>query len=184
MGQRYTNVNILQFALGYLNATMNRNTWKPELAIGTYGSSRTQQNPRVDEYRRRFGPPRCSGSGYWMDLEQKQSLLAVRTRTAGGLTGPVANTSDESGLAIVHWCQQYLKATGCLLNTHDLNEIYCDFILFNIAINTLVPFYHNPISDPTIHCCQARYHKRKTGRLYGHSHRPASYRFVVCIQKK
>jgi hypothetical protein len=26
MGQRYTNVNILQFALGYLNATINRNT--------------------------------------------------------------------------------------------------------------------------------------------------------------
>jgi len=92
-GQQSINVNILGLAIGYLNATINRITWKPEPEIGTDRSSETRQNLRVDGYGSRFGPPRCSGSGFWMGLEPNRTVLAVRTRTAGGLPGPVANSN-------------------------------------------------------------------------------------------
>jgi len=91
-GQRSTNVNILQSAIGYRNATINRITRKPELEIGTDRSSQTRQNLRVDGYGSGFGLPRCSGSGFWTGLEANRTGLAVRTQTAGGLPGPVANT--------------------------------------------------------------------------------------------
>jgi len=91
-GQQYTNVNILRFALGYLNATINRNTGIPEPEIGTDGSRQTGQNLRVDRYVSRFGQARCSGSGLWTGFEPNRTVVAVRTRTAGGLPGPVANT--------------------------------------------------------------------------------------------
>ena len=91
-GQQYTNVNILRLAIGYLIATINRNTRIPELEIGTDRSSQSQENPRVDRYGSRFGTPICSRSGFWMGLEPNRTVLAVQTRTAGGLPGPVANT--------------------------------------------------------------------------------------------
>ena len=37
--QPYTNVNVLRLAIDYLNATIDRNTRKPEPQIGTNGSS-------------------------------------------------------------------------------------------------------------------------------------------------
>ena len=92
-GQRSTNVNILRLAMGYLKATINRITRILEPEIGTNGSSQTRQNPRVDGYGSGFGPPRCSRSGFWMGLEPNRNILAVRTRTAGRLPRPVANTS-------------------------------------------------------------------------------------------
>jgi hypothetical protein len=95
-GQQSTNVNILRLAIGYLNATINRIIRIPEPEIGTDGSSQTRQNPRVDGYGSGFGPPRCSGSGFWTGLEPNQIVLAVRTRTAGWLPGPVANTTWAS----------------------------------------------------------------------------------------
>jgi len=91
-GQQYTNVNILQFAQGYLNATIHRNTQIPVPEIGTQGSSQTGQNLRVDGYGSGFCQPRCSGSGFWTGFEPNRTVVAVRTRTAGGLPGPVANT--------------------------------------------------------------------------------------------
>jgi len=91
-GQQYTNVNILRLAIGYLNGTINRDTRIPELEIGTDGSGQTRQNLRVDRYGSGFGPPRCSRSGFWTGLEPNWTVLAVRTQTAGGLPGPIANT--------------------------------------------------------------------------------------------
>jgi hypothetical protein len=41
--QRSTNVNILRFAIGYLNATRNRITQIPEPEIGTDGCSQTRK---------------------------------------------------------------------------------------------------------------------------------------------
>ena len=93
-GQRYTNVNILRLAIAYLNATINRKTPKLEPAIGTDGSSQTWQNPQVDGYGSGFGPPRCSGSGFWTGLDLNWTVLAVQTWIAVGLPGPVANTSQ------------------------------------------------------------------------------------------
>jgi len=58
-GQRYTNVNILGLAIGYLNATINGNTRIPEPENCSDGSSEIRQNPRVDVYGSVFGPPRC-----------------------------------------------------------------------------------------------------------------------------
>jgi len=100
-GQRYTNVNILWLAIGYLNPTINRNTRIPEPEIGTDGSRQIQLNGRVDGYGSGFGPPRCSGSGFWSGLEPNPTVSAVRTLTTGGLPGPVANTTGQ--LSYV-WC--------------------------------------------------------------------------------
>jgi hypothetical protein len=94
-GQQSTIVNILRLAMGYLNATINRISWIPELEIGTDGSRQTRENPRVDGYGSGFGPLRCSGSGFWTGLEPNRTILAVRTWTTGGLPGPVANTSKQ-----------------------------------------------------------------------------------------
>jgi len=91
-GQRYTNVNILQLARGYLNATMNGNNGIPEPEIGTNRSSQTRQNTRVDGYGSGFGPLGCSESGFCTGLEANRTLFAVRARTAGGIPGPLANT--------------------------------------------------------------------------------------------
>jgi len=74
-------------------ATINRKTRKGEPETGTDGSSQTRQNPRVDGYGYGFGPPRSSGSGFWTGLEPNRTVFPVQTRTAGGLPGPVANTT-------------------------------------------------------------------------------------------
>jgi len=74
-------------------ATINRKTRKGEPETGTYGSSQTRQNPRVDGYGYGFGPPRSSGSGFWKGLEPNRTVFPIQTRTAGGLPGPVANTT-------------------------------------------------------------------------------------------
>jgi len=112
-GQRSTNVNILRLAIGYLNATINRITRIPEPEIGTDGSSQTQQNPRVDGYGSGFGPPRCSGSGFWTGLEPNRTVLAVRTWTAGGLPGPVAITRE--------WWQRRSRRQISPPNTMDID---------------------------------------------------------------
>jgi len=69
-------------------------TRNAEPEIGTDRSSQTRRNPRVDGYGSRFGPPRVCGSGFWPVLEPNRPVFAVQTRTAGGLPGPVANTSQ------------------------------------------------------------------------------------------
>jgi hypothetical protein len=58
-------------------------------------STQTRQNPRVDGSGPGFGPPRVSGSGFWLGLEQNRPVFAVQTRTAGGLPRPVANTNYQ-----------------------------------------------------------------------------------------
>jgi len=69
-------------------------TRNAEPEIRTDGSSQTWRNPQVDGYRSRFGPPRVCGSSLWSVLEPNQPVIAVQTRTAGGLPGPVANTNE------------------------------------------------------------------------------------------
>ena len=74
-------------------ATINRKTRKGEPETGTDGASQTWQNARVDGYGYGFGPPRNSGSGFWTGLEPNRTIFPVQTKTAGGLPGPVANTT-------------------------------------------------------------------------------------------
>ena len=70
-----------------------------EPEIGTDGSSQTRQNPRIDGYGVGFGPPTVSRCGFSTGLEPNSPVVVVQTRTAGGLPGPVANTtSDEHDL--------------------------------------------------------------------------------------
>jgi len=76
--------------------TINRKTRKGEPETGTDVSSQTRQNPRVDGYGYGFGPPRSSGSCFWTGLEPNRTVFPVQTRTAGGLPGPVANTTPWS----------------------------------------------------------------------------------------
>jgi len=75
-------------------------TQNAEPEIGTDGSSQTRRNPRVDGYGSGFGTPRVCGSGFWPVLEPNRPVFAVQTRTAGGLPGPVANTTDGHLLGI------------------------------------------------------------------------------------
>jgi len=88
-----TKVNILHMIGGYLNGTMNRNTWKREPEIGTHGPSQTWENPQVDRYGYEFGLGRSCGYDFWTDLEPSWTILLEQTRTAGGLPGPIPNTS-------------------------------------------------------------------------------------------
>jgi len=92
-GQSPAKVNILRFELGYLNVTINRKTRNTEPKIETDRSSHTWQTQQVDRYGPGFGPPRRCGSGFWTVPEPTQTVVLVQTRTAGGLPGPVANTS-------------------------------------------------------------------------------------------
>ena len=69
-------------------------TRNAEPEIGTDGSSQTRRNLRVDGYGSGFGPPRVCGLGFWPVLEPNRPVVAVQTRTTGGLPGPVANTID------------------------------------------------------------------------------------------
>jgi len=73
-------------------------TRNAEPEIGTDGSSQSRRNPRVDGYGSGLGQPRGSGSGFWTVLEPNRPVFAVQSRTAGGLPGPVANTTyvDEN----------------------------------------------------------------------------------------
>ena len=88
-----TIVKILQLTVGYQNATINRKTRNAELEIRPNRSSQTWYNPQVNGYGARFGPPKGSGSGFWTVLEPNRTVVLVQTWTAGGLPGPVANTS-------------------------------------------------------------------------------------------
>jgi len=92
-GQCRTKVTILRLAVGYLNATISRKTRNIEPEIGTDGTSQTRQNPRVDGYGSGFASPSRSMSCFWTVLEPNRTILVVRNRTAGGLPGPVANTT-------------------------------------------------------------------------------------------
>jgi len=93
--------------VGYLNATINRKTWKLDPEIGTDGSSQTRQNPRVDRYGYGFGPPRSCRSGFWMGLEPNWTVFLVKTRTAGRLPGPIANTSSDGAFVTLFLCFDY-----------------------------------------------------------------------------
>jgi len=79
-----------------MTATINRKTRKGEPETWTDGSSQTRQNPRVEGYGYGFSPPRYSGSGFWTGLELNRTIFPVQTRTAGGLPGPVANTTPDA----------------------------------------------------------------------------------------
>jgi len=78
-------------------------TRNAEAEIGTDGSSQTRPKPRVDGYGSGFGLPRVSWSGCWTGLELNRPVFAVQTRTAGGLPGPIANTSHGACLIPVQF---------------------------------------------------------------------------------
>jgi len=86
-------INILRVTVRYLNVTINRTTWNAKLEIGLDRSSQSRRNPQVDGYGARFGPPRSGESGLWMGLDLNRTVILVETQTAGGLPGPVANTT-------------------------------------------------------------------------------------------
>jgi hypothetical protein len=92
-GQWYTDVNIFQLAIEWLSATITRKTRKPEPEIGTNRSSQTPRTRWVDWYGSGFCLRRCSTLGFWTGLEPNWTVLAVGTRSAGGLPGPVANST-------------------------------------------------------------------------------------------
>jgi len=93
-GQQHTNVNILQLAVWYLNATINRKTRKPAPEIGTDGCSQTWQNQQVDWFGSGYGLPRCGRLGLWTGFELNQNFSAVWTRTPGGFPRLVGTRSD------------------------------------------------------------------------------------------
>jgi len=92
---RRTIVNILWLTVRYLNTTINRTYRNAKPDIGPDRSSQTRQNPRVDGYGAGSGPPRSSRSGSWTVLEPNQTVFPVQSGAAGGLPGPIANTSSN-----------------------------------------------------------------------------------------
>jgi len=84
--------------VGYLNATIIRKTRNAAPEFGPNVSSQTRRNQSVDGYRAGFGPPRNSRWRLWTVLEPNRTVYLVRTRTTGGLPGPVANTRAVQSL--------------------------------------------------------------------------------------
>jgi len=95
-GHWLTKVNILWLAVGYPNVTLNSKSRNTEQEVETEGSSQTRHNPQIDRYGSRFGPRWRSRSGFWTVLEPNGTSILIRTRTAGGLPGPVANTTHST----------------------------------------------------------------------------------------
>jgi len=91
-GHQRTMVNILQFTVGYFNATINWTTRNVEPEIDPDRSSQTERNQEIDRYGAGFGPWRSSGSGVWIGLDCNPPIFLVQTRVAGRFPGPVANT--------------------------------------------------------------------------------------------
>jgi len=77
---------------------MNRKTRNGEPQIGPDGSSQTWQNSRVDWYGAGFGPPRSSRSGFCTVQEPNRTVFPAQARTAGGLPGPIANSTYMTSL--------------------------------------------------------------------------------------
>jgi len=67
--QWHSKVNYLRLTVGYLNATIMRNTLKLELKRGSNGSSKSRQIRQVDRYWYRFHPLQYSWSVCWTYLE-------------------------------------------------------------------------------------------------------------------
>jgi len=112
-----TIVNILQFTVGYLNATIKRRIQNADLEIGPDGSSQTRRSPRVDGYGARFKLPRSSGTGFWMVLRPNRTVFPVHTRTAGGLPAPVANTN--------FYTTESVLTSGCCFISQRIWMIIC-----------------------------------------------------------
>jgi len=102
-GHWHTKVNILRLAVVYLNAMRNCETQNVKPAIQTDGSSQIRQTPRVVGFGSGLGLPRSRCSGFWTGLEPNQPLCVVNTRTAGGLSRQVANTTQ-------HYTRNYLES--------------------------------------------------------------------------
>jgi hypothetical protein len=90
-------VNILQLAVGYLNATINWKTQNPKPENGTDRYRQTRHNLRIDGYGSGFGLPRWFRLGCWTVRELNQKVFSVPTWTAARISGPVGNTSAHCG---------------------------------------------------------------------------------------
>ena len=99
-------------------------TRNAEPEIGPDGSSQTWRNPRVDGYWSGFGPPRVCGSGFWPVLEPNLPVFAVQTRTAGGLPGPVANSSDDIAFASYNGAPTQRQQFWWMVRTLHSNELH------------------------------------------------------------
>jgi hypothetical protein len=97
-GQWRTKVNILQLAVRYLIATVNGETRHTETELWPYRSSRNSASRWVDQCRSAIEPPRCSSPGFWIVLTPNETIFGVQTRTAAGLSEPIANTTHGHGV--------------------------------------------------------------------------------------
>jgi len=84
-----TKVNILRFPVGYLNATINRDTWNTEQEIGTDRSRQTQPNLWGDGYKLGFGLIRGRGSGSWTGFGPIQPSFALKPTPLAGFPDPL-----------------------------------------------------------------------------------------------
>jgi len=89
--QWHTKVNILQLAIGYLNATTYRKTWNTEPEIATDRSILAPQRPMVDQYGSGFGPPRLSGSCFAPHAYSPGTVLGMLARLVPTPNKPLTN---------------------------------------------------------------------------------------------
>jgi len=110
-------------------------TRNAEPEIGTDESSQTRRKLRVDGYRSGFGPPRVSRLGFGPGLEPIRSVFAFQTRTAGGLPGPVANTTAEANKsgrpidpAITASAKVFLDTKDSPITYANVNPMQCRLV--------------------------------------------------------
>jgi len=87
----------VQLSVGYLNATRSRGTQNAERVIGPDVSGQTHQNPQVDGYVARFGPPRSSRSGFRTFWNPTEPFFRYNPGPLAGYLDPLLTLSGTLG---------------------------------------------------------------------------------------
>jgi len=128
-------------------------TRNAELEIGTEQCSETRRNTPVDGYRSGVGPPGVRGSGFWTVVERNRRVFAVQTRTAGGLPGPVANTTQKRRTVLFWSIDHYILCPPCcwarcwMLEEMDHMEASC---VFYVKVGRFDQFEQSKITVLTV----------------------------------
>jgi len=120
-----TKVNILQLAVGYLNATVHRKTCKLRPEIETDGLCQSWQNWVVGRYASGEGQPSSCRLGFWTGVDLNRTVLAIQTRTAGRLPWPVDDTMTGQ---FTHRWYIYGRTSWCQVSINIINHRYLGFV--------------------------------------------------------
>jgi len=101
--------------------------------------SQTRHHPHVDRYSSGFAPPWCSWLGLWTGLEQNQNIVAMWTRTAGRVSGLVANSRFKCWMPLSWCCLDLQRAAGNWIQCVEWIPL---LFFINNARNVIVCYNH------------------------------------------